>query len=1249
MWVKRSISASGVYIRRFLSLLAISSFMAILAVTGPLTQVVSAIDAIWTGETLTYDGKVHTETTTAPDRPGEPNEFEWRLNTGGPTIATVLYFGNNPGNQQEATLVEYDILNGNYTQSAPPQTVSVTRDLTVDDNGSAESVAGTTCNVTGIGWIICPLASWLSEGVDWVYGIIEGFLEVQTITTSDSGVYQIWQLIRNIANVCFLFVFIAIVYSQLTGIGISNHNIKDMIPRLVIGAALVNVSFWICALAVDASNLLGYSIQSIFVTVRENIIMTPAISGENYTWAGITAVILGGGYAAIAGAGAAAAGSGISLSFLLIAALLPAAFAVLVAFVILAARQALIVVLTMIAPLAFVAFVLPSTQNLFHKWRKAFTTLLVFFPIFALIFGGSQLAGTAILNSSQDAQPAMQLPLILIGMATMVVPLIITPLLVRFSSGLLGQIANFANSKNRGLIDRAQGWARDNAELHKSNKMVKSNGRASMRRPYTMLSPSRMGRRFDYNKREREARKKLNEEALAARQDRDWQESLHSPAAPGRVRSRLGMQSPQQRRHDIHEEADILQRKAKAFKDDHHAHADQHWNQYLQDTTSRLGDGQGARYRDLRESTHIATGLAKQSDEDMTNADEVALKAMIHGNRHLREQSRRASVNAKRATAYQDEIDAEANERWVNEQSTDQTFRRMRTRTDIRKQRAEAIDKSMSTADQRMFDELVNTSDSPVYQRVRGAKIQTIVDSGHSELQTKLLDSEGKMLFKDEVMTTPGLQRIVADTVANEKAAGIAETIVQKNAEAEWDNFSRTDQATQRIRLQEAAASDRAKLAETQWSELVQQAMASGSDATLVRGGNRDIAVEIQDTAVQVSAYESAISNLKDEQQAHLLQQLNKSQQLQQIAGGGTKYGATKVLAKTQSGLTQMILENAKAMKSIYSNEGYRVDEMFEAMNPDGILRGGKEADAVAKFAAISYVMEDIGNNWAVEKTIDRMIREHGMEMATDDDGEVITDSDGEPIYYDARKYREAKRSGGPLPPALTAEEVSTRRDTLQMVVDGYKKGRNKVSWFTNTMQERVNRGLSNIDVRAENAVGRELTASEAAILSEIQQGKYEGSRIAAMDPDELSRMVQSLRNPELRRALTEGQRQLVTDAIRDAQTSEQTRFTIKPRERGIMNAVATYLELGERDNPPTIDEQRQLENIYYEVIQRDGDKEYSVRVPAGTPGARQVWAASAAPTEYSMDRQDDIAPTGKGLYEGRGGTRRPDEMPPGL
>jgi len=351
-----------------------------------------------------------------------------------------------------------------------PSTVSNSAPNGTTDASGANSA--TTCAVEGIGWIVCPVSNFLAWGMDNIFTALKGFLEVEPLSTDNtSALYQAWNAVRSIANVAFVIAFLVIIFSQVTNLGVSNYGLKKLIPRLVVAAVLVNVSYIICAVAVDLSNVIGGSLQDFLISLRTSLTgpNTKSIS----SWESVTGYILAAGTAT----GAAAVtisgiviSSGASLGaalILLLPALLGLILAVLVALLVLAARQALIIVLIIVAPLAFVAYLLPNTEKLFERWRGLFITMLVFFPLFALIFGGSQLAGFLIIQTASDIN------VILLAMFVQVAPLVLTPLLVKFSGGIIGRIAGFVNDPKKGLIDRTRNWSKQKSELWAAQNMAR--------------------------------------------------------------------------------------------------------------------------------------------------------------------------------------------------------------------------------------------------------------------------------------------------------------------------------------------------------------------------------------------------------------------------------------------------------------------------------------------------------------------------------------------------------------------------------------------------------------------------------------------------------------------------------------------------------------------------------------------------------------------------------------------------------
>lgn len=331
------------------------------------------------------------------------------------------------------------------------------------------SSSSTSCAVEGIGWIICPVFNFLGRIADASYNMIEGFLKTDiTIFNTTSGTYTAWQAMRSLANIGFVIVFLIIVFSQLTGAGISNYGVKKMLPRLIIAAILVNVSYFICQIAVDLSNILGGSLKTLMdslpVFTKSSYADTLA-TGSVFTNV-VIGVLAGQTTAGVAvTAGTVAYFGGLAL---LIPIILAAVVAVLLVIFILIARQALIILLIALSPLAFLAMLLPNTENYFKQWRKIFIALLVLYPAVALIFGGSRLASAILV---QNADFTTQLT----GLAVLVLPLFaIIPILKGSLNAvpIAGNLASKWSSKANGLVGKQakQGYQKSTFGIASANR-----------------------------------------------------------------------------------------------------------------------------------------------------------------------------------------------------------------------------------------------------------------------------------------------------------------------------------------------------------------------------------------------------------------------------------------------------------------------------------------------------------------------------------------------------------------------------------------------------------------------------------------------------------------------------------------------------------------------------------------------------------------------------------------------------------
>ncbi|MBQ3309142.1 MFS transporter [Candidatus Saccharibacteria bacterium] len=319
------------------------------------------------------------------------------------------------------------------------------------------AAADETCydQVGAIGWLVCPATGVLGKAIDGIYNIIEELLTVQPLSTDGSSpIFQVWQIMRDITNIVFVIVLLIIVYSQITGIGIANYGIKKALPKLIIAAVLVNLSFIICALAVDLSNIIGASLRGVFESIEVNAINSGGLGdAAHVTWTELAGALIGGG--AVAGISIGVAGGLGAFLWPVLAALIGGILSVIVGLVTIGLRQALVAMLIMIAPLAFVAYLLPNTEQYFKKWKDVLISMLIFYPMFSLLFGAAQLAGWAIIASSGNAGNLGPF-FVVLGMAVQVFPLFLSVSLLKMSNTILGSISSKLNS----LFDKPRSGVR---------------------------------------------------------------------------------------------------------------------------------------------------------------------------------------------------------------------------------------------------------------------------------------------------------------------------------------------------------------------------------------------------------------------------------------------------------------------------------------------------------------------------------------------------------------------------------------------------------------------------------------------------------------------------------------------------------------------------------------------------------------------------------------------------------------------
>ena len=327
--------------------------------------------------------------------------------------------------------------------------------------GDGEEEEKNSCGIDGIGWLVCPVMNFVASLNDAAYSAISGFLDIKPAILSDSGASgakQGWEFFRNIANAIFAVIFLWVIFSQISNVGVSNYGIKKILPRLIIGALLVNLSYYLCQIFVDLSTILGHTLKD----ALESGVVGIGTGSEATGWGSAIA-------ATIVGVGGVVAFAALAVG---IPTLVAGFFAIMTVFIILVVRQAGIILLVAISPVAFAAWLLPNTEDLFKKWMKMLRGLLLVFPIISLLYGAGKLAG-AILISSATVDPnnpdeTMQL----VALAATTMPLIATPFVLQNSLSSLGSIGAKIGRMSAGAHSRFAGNVKSTAKGRTDNSII---------------------------------------------------------------------------------------------------------------------------------------------------------------------------------------------------------------------------------------------------------------------------------------------------------------------------------------------------------------------------------------------------------------------------------------------------------------------------------------------------------------------------------------------------------------------------------------------------------------------------------------------------------------------------------------------------------------------------------------------------------------------------------------------------------
>ena len=402
----------------------------------------------------------------------------------------------------------------------------------VDTSGSAATEeskkdCGDVLDSGLLGYFICPAINVAISFADGAWSIFE-FLLINNPLDGSGTYYDSWTKVRDLANAILVVIFLGIVISQVSNIGISNYGIKKMLPRLVIVAVAINISYYLMQVIIDIANITGKSIDSIF-SGFESYSGLKAADGWSVLF---DSILLSATVASSVGV-TLAAGAVLGWPAIILflgAMIIPAIIGIIAGLLALQVRSMLIPILAIFSPVALVAWVLPNTQKLFDKWKSMFTGLVFLYPLASIYYGGLKFAASITLGSgeSNSIQRLMALAALFIGTFMVAVIAIKSNSIM---GKIVGGIGGFANKLG---VSRLGGFVSNTASDMMSSRRAEflSKGPGGRKNPFTIGTHKAM-KRFNDNKKLRQI-DQANYEAYA---DRGFKESLASGEYDSRLRS----------------------------------------------------------------------------------------------------------------------------------------------------------------------------------------------------------------------------------------------------------------------------------------------------------------------------------------------------------------------------------------------------------------------------------------------------------------------------------------------------------------------------------------------------------------------------------------------------------------------------------------------------------------------------------------------------------------------------------------
>ena len=249
-----------------------------------------------------------------------------------------------------------------------------------------------TCNITD--YVIPKIIGWLLQFVSLITGLaaalLNGVVYYTIVNVKDNydnlaPLLQAWKVIRDIANMSFIFV---LLYAAIMTIFGKGSDTRRVIVGVIVAAILMNFSLFFTRLIIDTSNIFSLAFYDAIAPGSLN-----ATGGFNWTQAGLStafmnAMSLQNLYNTGETLSKMTVSSVIMVGILGSIMLLIAAFVFFAVAIMFLVRYVILILLLILSPIYFIALALPGSKTISgykKQWMDALIGQSFFAPVYLLM------------------------------------------------------------------------------------------------------------------------------------------------------------------------------------------------------------------------------------------------------------------------------------------------------------------------------------------------------------------------------------------------------------------------------------------------------------------------------------------------------------------------------------------------------------------------------------------------------------------------------------------------------------------------------------------------------------------------------------------------------------------------------------------------------------------------------------------------------------------------------------------------